>query len=236
MKLLPCPGQRRLARVLAALSLAGAASVQAGTVEVPVQVGGPFNVPVRSLQEAKFSATVRQQYDFSCGSAALSTLLTYHYGLPVTEQAVFEQMFLHGDQAKIRQQGFSLLDMKRYLEQQGFTADGFEAPLDALRQEGIPAIALVNENGYNHFVVVKGLHSGRVLVGDPSGGTRAMTQSEFEKAWFNRILFVVTNRREAARFNLASDWRVAPTASLHDGIQRDGLAGVVLPRRGPSDF
>lgn len=232
----PCPGQHRLARVLAALSLAGAASAQAGTVGLPVQAGGPFNVPVRSLQEAKFSATVRQQYDFSCGSAALSTLLTYHYGLPVTEQAVFEQMFLHGDQAKIRQQGFSLLDMKRYLEQQGFTADGFEAPLDALRQEGIPAIALVNENGYNHFVVVKGLHNGRVLVGDPSGGTRAMAQAEFEKVWFNRILFVITNRREAARFNLAADWRVAPTAALQDGIQRDGLAGIVLPRYGPSDF
>ena len=236
MKLLPCPGSRRPASMLAALSLAGAASVHAGTIELPVQVGGPFSVPALSLREAKFSATVRQQYDFSCGSAALSTLLTYHYGMPVSEQTVFEQMFLHGDQAKIRQQGFSLLDMKRYLEQQGFTADGFEAPLDALRQESIPAIALVNENGYNHFVVVKGLRNGRVLIGDPSGGTRAMVQAAFETVWSNRILFIITNRREAARFNLAADWRVAPTASLQDGIQRDGLAGIVLPRRGPSDF
>ena len=236
MKSLPRHGPRGPVRVLAALFLAGAAWAHAGTVELSVQAGGPFNVPARSLHEAKFSATVRQQYDFSCGSAALSTLLTHHYGLPVSEQTVFEAMFRLGDQAKIRQQGFSLLDMKRYLEQQGFTADGFEAPLDALRQEGIPAIALVNENGYNHFVVVKGLNNGRVLIGDPSGGTRAMTQAEFEKAWFNRILFVITNRREAARFNLAADWRVAPTASLQDGIQRDGLAGIVLPRYGPSDF
>jgi predicted double-glycine peptidase len=236
MKLLPRLGPRCLGRLLAALSLAGAASAQAGSVELPVQVGGAFSVPARSLHEGKFSATVRQQYDFSCGSAALSTLLTYQYGLPVTEQAVFEDMFRQGDQAKIREQGFSLLDMKRYLEHRGFAADGFQAPLQALRDENIPAIALINENGYNHFVVIKGLRNDRVLIGDPSGGTRSMPQPAFEAAWRNGILFVISNRREAARFNLAEDWRVAPTASLHDGLQRDGLGSIVLPRFGPSDF
>ena len=40
---------------------------------------GAFNVPVRSMQELKFTETVRQGFDFSCGSAALATLLTYHY-------------------------------------------------------------------------------------------------------------------------------------------------------------
>ena len=236
MMSLPCQGPRCLVSLLAALSLAGAATAHAGTIELPGQAGGTVTVRARSLQEAKFSATVRQQYDFSCGSAALSTLLTYHYGVPVSEQTVFEAMFRQGDQDKIRQQGFSLLDMKRYLQDHGFTADGFEAPLDALRQEGIPAIALVNENGYNHFVVVKGLRNGRVLIGDPSGGTRAMAQPAFEAAWINRILFVISNRRESARFNLAEDWRTAPIAALHDGVQRDGLANIVLPRLGPSDF
>lgn len=220
--------------LLAALVAAGAA--RAGTLVLPVEAGGAFSVPARSLQEARFSATVRQQYDFSCGSAALSTLLTHHYGVPVSEQTVFEEMYRQGDQARIRQQGFSLLDMKRYLEQHGFTADGFQASLDALREAAIPAIVLVNENGYNHFVVVKGLQGGRVLVGDPSGGTRALPQATFEAVWVNHILFVINNRMEQARFNLASDWRVAPSAMLGEGVPRNGLAGVVLPRLGPSDF
>ena len=57
---------------------------------------------VRSLQEAKFAATIRQQYDFSCGSAALATLLTHHYQFPVSEDAVFDAMFAGGDQANHR--------------------------------------------------------------------------------------------------------------------------------------
>lgn len=228
--------RRGVASLVAALSLAGVGTVQAGSVELPTQIGGAFTVPARSLHEARFSATVRQQFDFSCGSAALSTLLTYHYGMRVTEQTVFEEMFREGDQAKIQQQGFSLLDMKRYLESHGFAADGYQAPLDALRQAGIPAIVLINENGYNHFVVVKGLQDERVLLGDPSGGTRAMPRTTFESVWVNRILFIISNRQELARFNQADDWRVAPVARLGHGVQRDGLAGIVLPRRGPSDF
>jgi predicted double-glycine peptidase len=221
---------------LAAAALGAAPPARAGSVELPTQSGGAFSVPAQSLHEARFSATVRQQYDFSCGSAALSTLLSYHYGVRVTEQKVFEEMFVPGDQAKIRQQGFSLLDMKRYLGNHGFTADGYQAPLEALRQSGIPGIVLINENGYNHFVVVKGLKDERVLLGDPSGGTRAMPRKAFEAVWVNRILFIISNRQELARFNHADDWRVAPSAALGEGVQRDGLAGIVLPRRGPSDF
>src|SRR6218665_2475537 len=112
-----------------------------------VEVDGTFSVPTVSMKEGRYLATERQQFDFSCGSAALSTLLTHHYGHPVTEQAVFEAMYREGDQAKIQHEGFSLLDMKRYLEANGFEADGFEAPLEKLAAAKIPAIALINESG-----------------------------------------------------------------------------------------
>ena len=220
------------------ISAAGlcAMSAQAGSVVPPFQIGGEYTVPTVSLKEARYSAMIRQQYDFSCGSAALSTLLTFHYGFPVTEQVVFEAMFAQGDQAKIRQEGFSLLDMKRYLEAHGFTADGFEAPLDKLAEAGIPAIVLINDHGYNHFVVVKGLHEHRVLIGDPSGGTRAVARSTFESMWTNGILFVISNRQESAAFNQPSDWRVAVKAPLGDGVNRSGVAGLVMPKFGSSDF
>lgn len=221
------------AALAAAAALAGRA--QAGTVDFPLQVGGSFSVPAASLHEQRFRATVRQQFDFSCGSAALSTLLTHHYGRPVSEQAVFEQMIVRGDRAKIQREGFSLLDMKRYLAAHGYEADGFEAPLDKLAQVGIPAIVLINENGYNHFVVVKGVKDGRVLVGDPAGGTRAMSQAAFEAVWVQQILFVISNRQSEARFNVASDWQAAPRAPIGQGHER-GPGPLPLPRLGPSDF
>src|SRR6476620_10850456 len=77
--------------------------------ELPIAGGARFNIPVHSLKELKFISTTRQQYDFSCGSAALATLLTHHYGYPVSEQQAFAEMFLGGDQRRIRQEGFSLL-------------------------------------------------------------------------------------------------------------------------------
>src|SRR5215470_7501866 len=114
------------------LAFLAAGLVQAGEVALPLAVGGAYVVPTVSIKEARYSSTIRQQFDFSCGSAALSTLLTHHYQFPVTEQKVFEEMIIHGDRAKIQQEGFSLLDMKRYLEAHGFEADGFEVPLDKL--------------------------------------------------------------------------------------------------------
>ena len=58
----------------------------------------------------------------------------------------------------------------------------------------------------------------------------------FEKIWKNGLLFVIHNRMESARFNLAADWRVAPRAPLGNGVHRDGLAGTALPKLGPGDF
>ena len=221
---------------IAALTCLAAPAVEAGSLELPFQIGGAYNVPVTSIREGRFSATVRQQYDFSCGSAALSTLLTHHYAYPVTEDKVFEEMFARGDQAKIRVEGFSMLDMKRYLEAHGFEADGFQEPLDKLASAGIPAIVLVNENGYNHFVVVKGLRNGRVLLGDPAGGTRAMTEAAFRTTWTNEVMFVISNRQEQAAFNQAVDWKAAPSSPMASAVGREGLAGIVMPKLGPADF
>src|SRR3546814_5502098 len=80
-------------------SLAGPAVIQGA--------GGSFSVPVMSLKEKRWTTVVRQQYDFSCGSAAVATLLTYHYETPLAEAVVFEEMFVRGDQAKIQAEGRS---------------------------------------------------------------------------------------------------------------------------------
>jgi predicted double-glycine peptidase len=210
---------------LAALILAAgqAPPLIAATLEVRGPQDGGFTARVVSVKEARFTTTQRQQYDFSCGSAALATLLTYHYGEPVDERAVFSQMYQRGNQAKIRKEGFSMLDMKRYLETRGYKADGFQLPIDKLSAENVPAIVLLSERGYRHFVVIKGVERGRVLVGDPAMGTRALSLERFQRLWVNQILFVIYNRREGAKFNRADDWRVAPGAPLRLAVDRERM-------------
>lgn len=218
------------------LTVFATGTVQAAGTHIPEYAGGSYSVPVMSLKEARFKTTIRQQYDFSCGSAAVATLLTYQYGYPINEQTVFEEMYAHGDQKKIQKEGFSLLDMKLFLEAHGFDADGFELPLDQLLAAKLPAIVLISEQGYHHFVVVKGVLDGRVLIGDPAMGTRAMSRSSFEAVWDNRVLFVIHNKQGLAKFNNPLDWSVAPRAPISMGVNRDGLWNVTMPKHGPSDF
>jgi len=220
------------ARVLAAVMAAALTPLAtAASLEVRGPQDGGFITHVVSVREARYVTTLHQQYDFSCGSAAVATLLTYQYGQPVDEREVFGFMYQHGDQAKIRKEGFSMLDMKRYLAAHGFQADGFEQPVDRLVREKLPAIVLLSERGYRHFVVVKGVGNGRVLVGDPAMGTRAISMERFRHLWVNGILFVVHNRRESARFNLASDWHNAPAAPLELAIDRQRLLDTLPVRR-----
>jgi uncharacterized protein len=111
--------------------------------------GSTLSVRLKTIKELRqqriFRTTLHQKYDFSCGSAAVATLLTYHYNRPVNEAQVFQAMYERGDKAKIQKQGFSLLDMKRFLESQGYQADGFEIGVDKLAEAGVPGIALVQE-------------------------------------------------------------------------------------------
>ena len=208
----------------------------AGQVMIPDVGGGLIKVPVTSMKERRFTTTVRQQYDYSCGSAALATLLTYQYQHQVSEETVFKSMWENGDQAKIGREGFSLLDIKRYLESIGYSADGYTTPLDKLASVGVPAIVLIRDNGYNHFVVVRGIQDGMVAFADPSMGARVVPKAQFEKMQINRILFVINGRKERVAFNRAADWHVREKAPIGAALDAGSLASSLLLRRSPSDY
>ena len=207
----------------------------AGSVWLP-EVAGTSNVPTKSLQESKFAQVVRQQYDFSCGSAAVATLLTFHYARQTNEQDAFGAMYAAGDKEKIAVAGFSLLDMKSYLESIGYMADGYQTTLDTLESAGIPAIALINHRGYRHFVVIKGIRNDQVLIGDPALGTKLVSRSGFEAIWENGVLFIIKNKPEVGKhyFNQATEWNALGRAPLGTALPADSLAQLTvgLPRIG----
>ncbi|MGF1623593.1 MAG: C39 family peptidase [Alphaproteobacteria bacterium] len=224
--------------IVTAVVLGQVASVAAG--EVMLNVGGlTVNVPIVSRAEMPFQTVVRQQFDYSCGAAAVATLLTYHYDRSTTEREALEAMFARGDQEKIRVEGFSMLDMKDYLDGLGLTADGFRIRLDTFAQEQVPGIALIDLNGYKHFVVLKGIVGDQVLVGDPALGVKAYPREEFEQMW-NEILLVITADMEQAQqhFNQVADWRLRPNAPMWAALDRGslgafsmGMPGRVMPIR-----
>ena len=187
---------------------AGAGSVYLNGVGLG---GGAATTNLESFQEKKYKATVAQQYDFSCGSAALATLLTYNYNVPVSEPEVFRDMFGNGDKKVIAESGFSLLDIKNYLARRGLEANGYRAPLSKLAEVRLPAIALVNVRGYSHFVVLEGIRDGWVLLSDPANGMRSEAIGEFQEHWSGIFFLILTNAEHAQQgFNNREKWAAAP--------------------------
>ncbi|WP_328185202.1 C39 family peptidase [Marinobacter sp. OP 3.4] len=194
--------------------------VQAGSVSVPA-IGGHLSIPVDSFQEKRFDQVIRQQYDFSCGSAAVASLLSHHYGHPVSEQEVFRSMFAVADEEKVRREGFSMLDMKRYLEMEGFLADGFRMPLADLREQvRLPVIVLLNVHGFRHFVVIKGISDREVLVGDPARGLKAYSRHQFDEYW-DGTAFVIRSHLQQGRASFLGDgdWPDLARAPVERGFR-----------------
>ncbi|MDP1664641.1 MAG: C39 family peptidase [Methylobacter sp.] len=199
---------------------------------------GNYDVPVTTFSERRFKTVYKQQYDFSCGSATLASLLTYHYDDVVDEQSVFVDMYQNGDQQKIQKQGFSLLDIKLYLERRGYRSDGFKIKLDQLITANVPAITIINNNGYLHFVIIKGLNEQEVLVGDPAVGIKAMPRDEFEAMWENRILFLIHDKQDIAakHFQDQQEWVLRVKAPLGSAVDRASLGLFNMLQPGRWDF
>ena len=194
-------------------------------------ISGEFNVPVTSLREIPFRTVVRQQYDYSCGSAALATLLTYQYGDHVSEAEIFKAMYAIGDQAKIQKVGFSLLDLKKYLESRGYRADGYRLNAVQLTSFDRPGIAVVSVGDYRHFVVIKGVRNGKILVGDPAGGLRTFNAPDFEKIWNGIVFAIEPTPQMKVVWNKTSEWSPWAKANLSQPLSDDSLASLsrVMP-------
>lgn len=146
--------------------------------------------PVKSLIELRQNNVVIQKWDLSCGAAALTTLLNYQHGESLSEREVAVSLMQrpeyvdHPELIQIRE-GFSLLDLKRYAESRGYKGVGLGKMEMKDLLEKAPVLVPIRTNGYNHFVVFRGLRGNRVLLADPAWGNRTMLAEEFERTWID---------------------------------------------------
>jgi len=198
---MPKRASRCAAGVLLLLGLlASACATTAEPVERDLVLGTPgFRVrkPVKTWRDIRYRNVVPQQYDYSCGAAALATLLQYHYGDAVGELTIIQTMLRLGDQDRIRQEGFSLLDLKRYADERGYETRAFRISADGLSRLAIPAVTLIETRGFTHFVVIKGMRDDQVYLADPALGTRRVPKDEFLAQWKDVVLFVAARRNDA---------------------------------------
>ena len=179
----------RIAALSFMLCLAGMA--QAAQMPIAAMPGGNLVFKqVQSIRERRFTDIVEQKTDFSCGAAALATVLRQAYWLDVNEDQIIKGMLQNADQDLVRTQGFSMLDMKRYVESIGMRARGYRIPAQSLESVNIPVVVLLDIRGYKHFVVLQRTQKDWVYIGDPVLGHKRYSHEDFLKGW-NGIVFAI---------------------------------------------
>ena len=176
-------------------------------------------VEVKPALLDQFQGIVRQAYDYSCGSAALTTLLNGYVGTQLDEQQVMSGLMKFGETDKIvERRSFSLLDMKRLVSALGLESGGYRGEFKDLVNQDQPAIVPISYAGFKHFVVYKGYKNGRVYVADPALGNISFEERRFQDIWENNTLFLI-NVPEQYRKNFLvlkeSDMRHVEDATIN---------------------
>jgi len=153
----------------------------------------PSRKPVRSLREIRQEGVIIQKWETSCAAAALATVLTFSHNDPVSEKLVAQGMLRGTDPIEVKARGgFSLLDMKRFVEIRGLKGIGYKG----LTIQGLLAldspIVPISFYGNPHFVVVRGLDvAGEVHLADPGFGNYSISVEGFLDVWREGMAFVV---------------------------------------------
>lgn len=182
--------------LLLSLALAGTISSTAGAASAERRSA------VKSLLEMRRQNVVLQQWDLSCAAAALATILRYQHGEVVTERSVAlglidrEEYIANPYLVRLRQ-GFSLLDLKRFVDELGYLGIGLgQLDLPDLLERA-PIIVPVHLQGYPHFVIFRGSLGNSVLLADPAFGNLTLSVEKFMAGWIyyrdiGRVGFLVT--------------------------------------------
>ena len=161
-----------------------------GSGEAPIVVR-------HSLKQLRDRYLVKQALDYSCGAAALATLLIYYYGDITSEGEILtllKEQLTPEELAVKAERGFSLLDLKRVAQKRGFRAAGFKLTPEQLTRLVAPVLVFVEPQGYKHFAVLRGVQNGMVYLADPARGNLRKRIDQFAgrgNEWAEGIIFVL---------------------------------------------
>ena len=139
----------------------------------------PAAAPKRRFDRWRKPPALRQHGEMDCGAACISTVCRY-YGKEVSINTTREI-------ARVRQDGASMGNLVRALNEIGFQTESYESTLEQLRTRRLPAIT--NWRGY-HWVVVYEVGEKTVLVADPAQGLVTYTHEEFLDGWAQYTIFI----------------------------------------------
>lgn len=152
-----------------------------------------INTKIKSWIEFKNENLVRQEYDYSCGSAALATIMRYFYDQNISEKIVLEEILAYkgiGSETKqeLEERDFALsfFDLAQFAGSKNFKGIGLSLDKASLKELKLPVILFVKIRKNEHFTVYKGMDERYVYLADPSFGNIAISHAKFDEMFYQQ--------------------------------------------------
>jgi uncharacterized protein len=176
---------------------------------------GPLDLGLKQTYGSlKYEHVVRQRLDFTCGGAALATMLSHYWGRPTPEEeilAIFRARYPDPKvwQSKVKD-GFTFDDIAFATEVLGYEAAGAKVPVDELQAMKGPVIIHMDKGKFQHFVVLTKAHDDVFYIADPIVGKVALERPDFERQYTGSAMAIWRDERPLPAG--------APLARVRDGI------------------
>ncbi len=149
---------------------------------------------VVSWIETRNKNLTRQNFDYSCGSAALSTIFSYYYDKNITENDILidiaNSIGLYIEKLDVKKKSsISFADLTEYVQRSKFRAIGIAVGFDEILNLKIPAIIFVKIRNQEHFTALKSSDETNVYLADPTFGNISVSHSKFKEMFFQRAGF-----------------------------------------------
>jgi len=150
---------------------------------------------IRPYWELRFSDIDKQSSEFSCGVAALATLFTYYYDIPIKEEEIIDEFFKKMMEEK---RGISFLDMKAFALSKGFVAQGyklnFTGLVEMMKKNNLPIIIhtkrVIQGKEELHFSLLIGMVDGYLVFKDTALGNMLISTDDFLSKWTGYALII----------------------------------------------
>lgn len=139
-----------------------------------------------SWTELKERNVIMQKKDYSCGAAALATLIKYHLGDNASEDTVlrtFEGMVTPEVLSDRVLHGMNMNDLESLAQKMHYDTLKGTLSFEQLAQSKVPLIVGITVKGYDHFVVYRGTDWEYVYLADPIRGNVRVPGREFVQQW-----------------------------------------------------
>lgn len=163
------------------------------------------NKVFKNWKQLKEQNIEMQEFDYSCGTGALATLLKYYFNNSVSEKELLLDILNHIPKELIesrKKDGLSLLDLKQVSERRGYQAFGVKLKNSSLLKLDRPILVYIETKDYKHFAVYKGFREDRIFLADPSRGNIRIPTDRFFKEWKGKLALILNKPGYKIKKNL----------------------------------